>query len=914
MKKILILLLMPLAVMAADVKISQLPTGTAATTQVGDAFPYVANSTLVTKKMTIWDIANIPTLVSTYAPKASPFFTGTVTAPTFSGAFTGNATTATALAATPTACAANYYATTIAANGNLTCAQVDTSQLTGLISNAKLSSMANGTVKSNVSGSAGPPSDNTMTSLLDTFSLTQGSVLYRNAAIWTALSPGTVGQVLTSGGGSANLTWTTPSPGFINPMNSVGDLIVGGTAGAATRLGIGGNGQVLSVVSGAPSWAAAGTASPLTTKGDIYLYSTINDRLAVGIDNKIPTADSTAPKGLTYQYPNGKNYISNSNFESFTISNWSLGTVTLTNNFPSGVPTFGSGASANLNYASSSITPISGSASLNYSSSAADIAGDFIASNAFTIDSSDQARAMAFKFNYKPVSGTMNFSGTNANSFGVAIYDVTNSTWIQPAGVFNLVQGSGIGLASGTFQTSSNGTSYRLAVYNANATSGATRIDFDDFYVGPQITAIGAVVTDAISFVPTGTWTINTTYTGDYQRVGDSAIIRFHALLTGAPNAAVLNFNLPTGLVIDTTKLPTTAAFSQLGFGNTVAGGSGFVAYALYNNSTSITVRASNASHTSIIQTLPGVYAAGDLVSLVVMVPIVGWSSNVQMSSDTDTRVVQASTYNGSGAAQSISASTVTKVAFGTVNSDTHGAFDTVNSRYKVAVSGSYNFTGVLNASATASNSASIITLYKNGSALKSFNSGVQTGFTTALPFTFRDNAVAGDYYEIWYFCGASVTITTAAATPGGSQFDIARLSGPSVIAASERVAAQYYASAAVSPTTGNPINFDTSSFDTHSAVTVGASWKFTAPVNGIYSVSTSDQTSAGTPDIILYKNGVGAIRLFLISAVNIATSGSALIKLNAGDYIDLRPDVNATLYGLTSGIQLTSVSIILVK
>jgi len=48
-----------------------------------------------------------------------------------SGTGTIAATTATALAANPTDCSANQYATTIAANGNLTCAQVDYSQLTG---------------------------------------------------------------------------------------------------------------------------------------------------------------------------------------------------------------------------------------------------------------------------------------------------------------------------------------------------------------------------------------------------------------------------------------------------------------------------------------------------------------------------------------------------------------------------------------------------------------------------------------------------------------------------------------------------------------------------------------------------------------------------------------------------------------
>ena len=47
-----------------------------------------------------------------------------MTAASFAGALTGNADTATALAANPSDCSANQFATTIAANGNLTCASL----------------------------------------------------------------------------------------------------------------------------------------------------------------------------------------------------------------------------------------------------------------------------------------------------------------------------------------------------------------------------------------------------------------------------------------------------------------------------------------------------------------------------------------------------------------------------------------------------------------------------------------------------------------------------------------------------------------------------------------------------------------------------------------------------------------------
>lgn len=73
-----------------------------------------------------------------------------------------------------------------------------------------IASIGDGTILSNISGGSAAPAANTLTALLDdAFSSTQGAVLYRSGSAWVALAPGTSGQVLSSGGGGADVSWET---------------------------------------------------------------------------------------------------------------------------------------------------------------------------------------------------------------------------------------------------------------------------------------------------------------------------------------------------------------------------------------------------------------------------------------------------------------------------------------------------------------------------------------------------------------------------------------------------------------------------------------------------------------------------------------------------------------------------------
>jgi len=81
--------------------------------------------------------------------------------------------------------------------------------------------------------------------------------------------------------GSGDLTVEGGS-GMSNPMTTAGDLIVGGTDGAPTRLAKGTDGQVLTLASGLPSWAAASGGSQVTTIfGSLSLYITQQTTLTI---------------------------------------------------------------------------------------------------------------------------------------------------------------------------------------------------------------------------------------------------------------------------------------------------------------------------------------------------------------------------------------------------------------------------------------------------------------------------------------------------------------------------------------------------------------------------------------------------------------------------------------------------------
>lgn len=668
------------------------------------------------------------------------------------------------------------------------------------------------------------------------------------------------------------------------------------------------------------------TGTATGTRGKIRLQDGSH-----GQANQVWTSSDANGSGSWRSIQTGvKNYLGivnnnnlNGNFELGTTEGWTLShsTIDPTTKVPNQASGSWTAASGNLSIAAvTSGNQLAGNYSLSLASSATTVAGDMLISNPFTIDKEDQAKPLTFQFYYQAAANATNgnFSGTSSSTFSVQVYDVTNNVWIQPTGTFGMNQSFGVGYCTGTFQTSSNSTQYRLAISVANATGaglgGPITMYFDDFSLGPQTVSIGPAVTDWQSYTPNLIGANSVAYTnqattGFYRRVGKNIEIQILTTFSGAPGSgtAFFRYTLPAGVVVDSSALPASLN-SSFGSAISLTAGLYYIGTPFNDSSTTIAV-AGQANGNYWGATQPNTFANGNTISIRASIPVVGWSSNVQMSSDTDTRVVAFKGASNPG--QTFPSGASTQVSVSTVNINTHGTY--ASNAYTIPVSGIYNvqFLADFNSALT----GLVVAQYKiNGGSAISIGASTNLTQYTNVGSAQQLALNAGDVLTFFVQNSTAGTITLDSAT-----INVSRLSGPSVIAASESVNARYTSTAGTSvSSTTSVIPFANKSFDSHNAWTSNNT--FTCPISGIYCVSATITSVANVPvnsqlQVAVRKNGSGVYanlgnsRGAGVTAALIA-SGTTLVNCLAGETIQIIGYADTTV-ALDTSAQSNNVSIL---
>jgi hypothetical protein len=102
-------------------------------------------------------------------------------------------------------------------------------------------------------------------------------------------------------GNAIDTTMATMTPK--STYSAKGSIAAATAASTPANLSVGTNGQVLTADSSAATglaWTTPTDQTPLTTKGDLFTFTTVDARLGVGANDTVLTADSTTATGLKW--------------------------------------------------------------------------------------------------------------------------------------------------------------------------------------------------------------------------------------------------------------------------------------------------------------------------------------------------------------------------------------------------------------------------------------------------------------------------------------------------------------------------------------------------------------------------------------------------------------------------------------
>jgi len=557
-------------------------------------------------------------------------------------------------------------------------------------------------------------------------------------------------------------------------------------------------------------------------------------------------------------------------------------------------------------------TPLIGKGSLVLSKSANNAQGEG-ASIDFTIDRGQVTQTAQVSFCYETSTGYVD------NDIGVYVYDKTNNVLMYPS-IVNLP--STYGKPSNHLITfiPSTSNSYRLIFHVQSVSTAAYTVKVDNVQVGNKSVAIGAAIGNWVSYTPviSGlTLTTGGSTSFMWKRDGSDMLIRGHIVLGSAFTiGGALKISIPSGYSI----LLDIHPYQRLGnwAGWDASSGVNLPQYAV-----NTTDHPTNLSLGNLSSNTPITWATNDEITIFdVRVPISQWTSNVNLTSDfteyasnSNTADADEASYVPANNVIGTGGSLIPALAIGL------GMYN----RY-VRFQKPIQSTDLLIVEVDQGNGMWVSVLDRLGPWVN------QGGYNTGIALTPQS-----DKYLVKVSFGRngyapSAGTYASAGTASWSvintwKWRVRKISNGNMAEIPPVVRAEYgvLANTVQIGTSGTIINFHNRIEDTHNCVTTGASWKFTAPIDGVYSIlgyceappaTTNFGTSLYECYFPLHKNGsqychIGG-KFNYTGAMVVGTYGAGgsfgtTIRLKAGDYIHVTFNHTAGLFASAAYIAYNS-------
>jgi hypothetical protein len=361
------------------------------------------------------------------------------------------------------------------------------------------------------------------------------------------------------------------------------------------------------------------------------------------------------------------------------------------------IPVDMTGGSPSITIALNGTTPIEGNKDLIITKDAANRQGNGI-SFPFTIPAGLQGNVLQACFNVRTSSA---YADADAIFY---LYDVTNAALIAPVtqNIMAYAASTGSNQQCFQFQAPINSTSLRGGIHISTTNASAYTITIDNFKVQKPKTVNGAAATNGTTYTPVITTNsgalTNYTATATYYQVGKFLQVSGTITMSGAVGTfGGINVGLPSGMVIDTAKLTSTAAYSPLPLSSGYLSQTGTVLQPAYKTTTTVvlaqlvTNSGSNPVYATVNNITQAAIATNDIISFNFQVPITGFNATAVLGQDAATQVISAKMYRKTSAQTALS-NTALEIIPNTTVFDNLGLCNTTTGRCTANISGSYKF------------------------------------------------------------------------------------------------------------------------------------------------------------------------------------------------------------------------------